>query len=109
MLHVLIFVKIGYNHILYWTSASPLLNLGINTFRMHSKYRSYDEAYHDDQGGHQHFVTPVAGAEGGPPQCLAWACRACKRMSRGVDRRQAATVRERRRLGKVMRKVIKQT
>eukprot|EP00090_Calanus_glacialis_P034998 TRINITY_DN5973_c0_g1_i2.p1 TRINITY_DN5973_c0_g1~~TRINITY_DN5973_c0_g1_i2.p1 ORF type:complete len:211 (+),score=82.13 TRINITY_DN5973_c0_g1_i2:32-664(+) len=68
---------------------------------MHSKYTSYHEGYDDDQGGHQHFASPVAGDEGGPPQCLAWACRACKRMSRGVDRRQAATVRERRRLGKV--------
>ena len=86
-----------------WFSQTP------NTFRMHSKYISYHEDYDDDQGGHQHFVAPVAGDEGGPPQCLAWACRACKRMSRGVDRRQAATVRERRRLGKVFRKMIKQT
>ena len=30
-----------------------------------------------------------------------WACRACKRMRRVMDRRAMATVRERRRLGKV--------
>ncbi|KAL4660217.1 myogenic factor 5-like [Arapaima gigas] len=34
-------------------------------------------------------------------RCLAWACRACKRKSSAVDRRRAATMRERRRLRKV--------
>ena len=39
--------------------------------------------------------------EGGEPQCLVWACRACKRMRRVLDRRAMATVRERKRLSKV--------
>ena len=45
---------------------------------------------HHDQGG-------------GEPQCLVWACRACKRMRRVLDRRAMATVRERKRLSKVRR------
>ena len=42
----------------------------------------------------------VLGGQGGH-QCLVWACRACKRMRRVMDRRAMATVRERKRLGKV--------
>ncbi|XP_012696812.1 myogenic factor 5 [Clupea harengus] len=41
---------------------------------------------------------------GGPHQsghCLQWACKACKRKNSTVDRRRAATMRERRRLKKV--------
>ncbi|KAI5640432.1 helix-loop-helix DNA-binding domain-containing protein [Phthorimaea operculella] len=34
-------------------------------------------------------------------RCLAWACKACKRKTAAVDRRKAATMRERRRLRKV--------
>ena len=48
---------------------------------------------HHDQGG-------------GEPQCLVWACRACKRMRRVLDRRAMATVRERKRLSKVRRSVL---
>ncbi|XP_036159783.1 myogenin isoform X3 [Myotis myotis] len=36
-----------------------------------------------------------------PGQCLPWACKACKRKSVSVDRRRAATLREKRRLKKV--------
>ena len=34
-------------------------------------------------------------------QCLAWACKTCKRRSARVDRRHAATMRERKRLRRV--------
>ncbi|XP_054464240.1 myoblast determination protein 1 homolog [Anoplopoma fimbria] len=34
-------------------------------------------------------------------RCLLWACKACKRKTSSEDRRKAATMRERRRLGKV--------
>ena len=34
-------------------------------------------------------------------QCLIWACKACKRKTVRVDRRHAATLRERKRLRKV--------
>ncbi|XP_054656811.1 myogenic factor 5 [Dunckerocampus dactyliophorus] len=58
------------------------------------------------------FNAEMAGSEedehirvpGGPHQpghCLQWACKACKRKSSFVDRRRAATMRERRRLKKV--------
>ena len=35
-------------------------------------------------------------------QCLIWACKACKRKTVRVDRRHAATLRERKRLRKVI-------
>lgn len=37
----------------------------------------------------------------GPRRCLLWACKACKKKAVTVDRRKAATLRERRRLRKV--------
>ncbi|XP_054717393.1 transcription factor SUM-1-like [Uloborus diversus] len=37
----------------------------------------------------------------GPRPCLLWACKACKRKTVAIDRRKAATMRERRRLRKV--------
>lgn len=37
----------------------------------------------------------------GPRACLLWACKACKKKTVTVDRRKAATLRERRRLRKV--------
>lgn len=46
------------------------------------------------------LVTCMAGQATGRP-CLAWACKACKRKTVSVDRRKAATLRERRRLRKV--------
>lgn len=55
----------------------------------------------------QHVLNPVLGKLGhcsGDTSmgCLAWACKACKRKTVTVDRRKAATLRERRRLRKVM-------
>ncbi|XP_034425527.1 myoblast determination protein 1 homolog [Hippoglossus hippoglossus] len=56
---------------------------------------------------HQHHHVPKdehVRAPGGPHQaghCLLWACKACKTKTTHEDRRKAATVRERRRLGKV--------
>jgi myogenic factor 5 len=41
------------------------------------------------------------GACDGTRRCLLWACRVCKRKTVTVDRRKAATMRERRRLKKV--------
>ncbi|GBM65152.1 Myogenic-determination protein [Araneus ventricosus] len=43
----------------------------------------------------------VPGQNNHQRRCLLWACKACKRKSVTVDRRQAATMRERRRLRKV--------
>ncbi len=47
----------------------------------------------------EHVRAP--GAPHQPGHCLQWACKACKRRSSTVDRRRAATMRERRRLKKV--------
>ncbi|CAH8534671.1 unnamed protein product [Schistosoma curassoni] len=44
----------------------------------------------------EHVIAP--GSHG---QCLLWACKACKKKTMQVDRRKAATMRERRRLRKV--------
>jgi len=46
-----------------------------------------------------HLLAPVI--PGHLPGCLIWACRACKRRTVRVDRRHAATMRERKRLRKV--------
>lgn len=53
------------------------------------------EIMEDKDDGHvQHVLGPSR-------RCLAWACKACKRKTAAVDRRKAATLRERRRLRKV--------
>uniref|UniRef100_A0A1B0DJX6 Uncharacterized protein n=1 Tax=Phlebotomus papatasi TaxID=29031 RepID=A0A1B0DJX6_PHLPP len=49
----------------------------------------------------QHVLAPVGCSAGQSRPCLAWACKACKKKSVTVDRRKAATLRERRRLRKV--------
>ena len=41
-------------------------------------------------------------------RCLLWACKACKKKNVTVDRRKAATMRERRRLRKVIFKILSQ-
>ena len=79
-------------------------------FRMHSRDNSYTfSKNYPGEGEHVHHLVAPGGGDvgGGSPQCLVWACKACKRLSRGLDRRQAATVRERKRLGKVLRKMMK--
>lgn len=54
----------------------------------------------DDSEEHlTHVLAP--GYHGENRRCLLWACKACKRKSVQIDRRKAATLRERRRLRKV--------
>uniref|UniRef100_A0A8C9YBH6 Myogenic factor n=1 Tax=Sander lucioperca TaxID=283035 RepID=A0A8C9YBH6_SANLU len=48
---------------------------------------------------HEHVRAPSGHHQAG--RCLLWACKACKRKTTNADRRKAATMRERRRLGKV--------
>lgn len=50
-----------------------------------------------------HIFEPQNGncINDGPRKCLAWACKACKKKTVTIDRRKAATLRERRRLRKV--------
>ncbi|XP_076178300.1 myogenic-determination protein nautilus isoform X2 [Ptiloglossa arizonensis] len=50
---------------------------------------------------HPHAALDAAASAHGPRRCLLWACKACKKKTVTVDRRKAATLRERRRLRKV--------
>ncbi|VEN60414.1 unnamed protein product [Callosobruchus maculatus] len=60
---------------------------------------------HDPSSNEHHVLEPTSngcmGGKGEPRRCLAWACKACKKKTVAVDRRKAATLRERRRLRKV--------
>ena len=52
--------------------------------------------------GEEHIPHVLAPGFHGPTRrCLLWACKACKRKTVTIDRRKAATMRERRRLRKV--------
>ena len=56
----------------------------------------------DDISGDENIPHVLAPGYHGPHRrCLLWACKACKRKTVAVDRRKAATMRERRRLRKV--------
>ena len=50
---------------------------------------------------HPHVALDATAPSHGPRRCLLWACKACKKKTVTVDRRKAATLRERRRLRKV--------
>lgn len=66
---------------------------------------SKDDSHHDDldDGSPDDHIPHVLapGFHGPARRCLLWACKACKRKTVTVDRRKAATMRERRRLKKV--------
>lgn len=60
----------------------------------------------DDEKELNHILEPQnvgngCGSINGPRKCLTWACKACKKKTVAIDRRKAATLRERRRLRKV--------
>ena len=63
-----------------------------------------DDDFMDEDDAHvPHVLAPTTHVAGHAHArtCLLWACKACKRKSVTVDRRKAATMRERRRLRKV--------
>lgn len=70
-----------------------------------------DEANETNETGETNESEPIehvphphvldSGSPHGPRRCLLWACKACKKKTVTVDRRKAATLRERRRLRKV--------
>lgn len=64
-----------------------------------SNLTDYDD---NSLSSEEHVLTPLACAAGQSRPCLTWACKACKKKSVAVDRRKAATLRERRRLRKVI-------
>ena len=59
---------------------------------------------HHDMGYTSHVNIPTQSHHQAQRhhQCLIWACKACKRKTVRVDRRHAATLRERKRLRKVI-------
>ncbi|KAK3854242.1 hypothetical protein Pcinc_039263 [Petrolisthes cinctipes] len=65
--------------------------------------KSEDEYLDEDDPHEPHVLAPSTHVPGHAHArtCLLWACKACKRKSVTVDRRKAATMRERRRLRKV--------
>ena len=65
-------------------------------------HHCHEDAHHikeEVDGDVPHVLAP--GFHGPTRRCLLWACKACKRKTVAVDRRKAATMRERRRLRKV--------
>jgi len=64
-------------------------------------FQSPDDDVSEDGSGHQHVLAPNPDGHQ-PRRCLLWACKACKKKTVTVDRRKAATMRERRRLRKVV-------
>lgn len=70
-------------------------------------FTDYDD---NSLSSEEHVLAPLGcSAHGQSRPCLTWACKACKRKSVTVDRRKAATLRERRRLRKVSLKLIFKT
>ena len=66
--------------------------------RHHHHHHHHQDIGADDQT--PHVLAPGFHGPGGR-RCLLWACKACKKKTVTVDRRKAATLRERRRLRKV--------
>lgn len=67
---------------------------------MHS--HDFDDDLDSDDDSDEHIPHVLAPGYHGPNRrCLLWACKACKRKTVTVDRRKAATMRERRRLKRV--------
>ncbi|XP_016428336.1 myogenic factor 6 [Sinocyclocheilus rhinocerous] len=54
-----------------------------------------------ESSGEEHVLAPPGLQPHCEGQCLMWACKICKRKSAPIDRRKAATLRERRRLKKI--------
>ncbi|XP_077191230.1 myogenin [Paroedura picta] len=73
------------------------------------RLHSYEQAAYQDRAAVALCPEGRAGLEEkasalpdhSPGQCLPWACKVCKRKSVSIDRRRAATLREKRRLKKV--------
>ncbi|XP_037952986.1 myogenic-determination protein isoform X1 [Teleopsis dalmanni] len=83
------------------TSSSSTINFESDKVSMTPSpiFTDYDE---NSLSSEEHVLAPLvcSSAQSSRP-CLTWACKACKKKSVAVDRRKAATMRERRRLRKV--------
>lgn len=84
-------------------TAEQKLKLNIQHLQIRQKQLQLND-YDDNSGSSEetHVLAPASGCMASPNRpCLAWACKACKKKGVTVDRRKAATMRERRRLRKV--------
>ena len=79
-------------------SSTDMRYMGNEMNSPHSNLTDYDD---NSLSSEEHVLTPLACPSGQSRPCLTWACKACKKKSVAVDRRKAATLRERRRLRKV--------
>ncbi|EAT33405.1 AAEL014322-PA [Aedes aegypti] len=81
------------------------LKLNIQQLQIRQKQLQLQNEDYDDNSVSSedtHVLAPASGCMASPNRpCLAWACKACKKKGVTVDRRKAATLRERRRLRKV--------
>ncbi|XP_058840030.1 myogenic-determination protein-like isoform X2 [Topomyia yanbarensis] len=84
-------------------TAEQKLQLNIQQLQIRQKQLQLNDDYDDNsESSEEHVLAPVAGCMASPNRpCLTWACKACKKKTVTVDRRKAATLRERRRLRKV--------
>ena len=70
----------------------------------YSEDNGQEEEPHEYQpSAEEHILEPLTKSSSGQANraCLTWACKACKKKNVAIDRRKAATLRERRRLRKV--------
>lgn len=77
-------------------------------FKQDTGYVSADSSIEsEDEKELNHILEPQneSCSTNGPRKCLAWACKACKKKTVTIDRRKAATLRERRRLRKVSKQL----
>ncbi|XP_035780663.1 myogenic-determination protein-like [Anopheles albimanus] len=89
----------GYIHDL---SAEQKLKLNIQQLHIRQKQLQLTDYDDNSLSSEEHVLAPASGCMASPNRpCLTWACKACKKKSVAVDRRKAATLRERRRLRKV--------
>lgn len=81
-----------------------IINRNLNSEFTKNKKDGYTSTESSVDSGNEdtdvHVLEP-RGDCAGPRKCLAWACKACKKKTVTIDRRKAATLRERRRLRKV--------
>lgn len=83
-------------------SAEQKLKLNIQQLQIRQKQLQLNDFDDNSESSEEHVLAPVSGCMASPNRpCLVWACKACKKKTVTVDRRKAATLRERRRLRKV--------
>ncbi|XP_053698635.1 myogenic-determination protein [Sabethes cyaneus] len=83
-------------------TAEQKLKLNIQQLQIRQKQLQLTEYDDNSESSEEHVLAPASGCMASPNRpCLTWACKACKKKTVTVDRRKAATLRERRRLRKV--------